>query len=140
VPTCLETLRARTAYRNFEIICIDNIPPDQPEWKKLVSEGADKVVDIPEAFNWSRFNNRAVEQAQGKHLLFLNDDIEVEQEDWLDTLLEHAQRPEVGVVGPQLLYPDRQVQHAGIFLTTLGAGRHAFLSWPRTIPVISDWP
>ena len=59
-------------------------------------------------------------------MLFLNDDIEVQQEDWLDALLEHAQRPEVGVVGPQLIYPDRKVQHAGIFLTTLGAGRHSF--------------
>jgi ADP-heptose:LPS heptosyltransferase/GT2 family glycosyltransferase len=126
VATCLETLRSRTAYRNFEIICIDNIPPDQPEWKELVRKEADKVVDIPEAFNWSRFNNRAADQAVGEYLLFLNDDIEVQQEDWLEALLEHAQRPEVGVVGPQLLYPDRKVQHAGIFLTTLGAGRHSF--------------
>ncbi len=50
----------------------------------------------------------------------------MQQEDWLDALLEHARRPEVGAVGPQLLYPDRKVQHAGIFLTTLGAGRHSF--------------
>ena len=126
VATCLETLRAKTAYRNFEIICIDNIPPDLPQWKRLVREGADKVVASPGAFNWSRFNNRAAKQASGEYLLFLNDDIEVQQEDWLDALLEHAQRPEVGAVGPQLLYPDRKVQHAGIFLTTLGAGRHSF--------------
>ena len=126
VATCLETLRAKTAYRDFEIICIDNIPRNLPKWKKLIRKGADKVVDIPEAFNWSRFNNQAVKQATGKYLLFLNDDIEVQREDWLDALLEHAQRPEVGVVGPQLIYPDRKVQHAGIFLTTLGAGRHSF--------------
>ncbi|MBV9252267.1 MAG: glycosyltransferase [Acetobacteraceae bacterium] len=126
VKTCLETLRAKTRYRDFEIICIDNIPPDLPEWKEIVREGSDKVVDIPERFNWSRFNNRAAELAEGEYLLFLNDDIEIQQEDWLDSLLEHAQRPEVGIVGPQLLYPDRKVQHAGIFLTTLGAGRHSF--------------
>ena len=53
------------------------------------------------------------------YLLFLNDDIEITQDDWLDALLEHAQRPEVGVVGPQLLYPSGKVQHAGMFL---GAG------------------
>jgi ADP-heptose:LPS heptosyltransferase/GT2 family glycosyltransferase len=126
IATCIETLRAKTAYRNFEIICIDNIPPDLPEWKTLIRSGADKVVEISEAFNWSRFNNRAAEQASGEYLLFLNDDVEIEREDWLDALLEHAQRPEVGIVGAQLLYPDRKVQHAGIFLTTLGAGRHSF--------------
>ena len=126
IATCLETLRSKTAYRNFEIICIDNIPSNLPKYKKLIRRRADKVVAIPEAFNWSRFNNQAVRQSSGQYLLFLNDDIEVQREDWLDALLEHAQRPEVGVVGPQLIYPDRKVQHAGIFLTTLGAGRHSF--------------
>jgi lipopolysaccharide heptosyltransferase II len=83
-------------------------------------------VDIPDAFNWSRFNNRAAEAADGDFLLFLNDDIEIVQPDWLDSMMEHAVRPEVGMVGPQLLYPDRQVQHAGMFLATNGIGRHAF--------------
>ena len=81
---------------------------------------------FPNDLNWSRFNNRGTELADGEYLLFLNDDIEVQQEGWLDALLEHAKRPEVGIVGPQLLYPNRKVQHAGIFLTTLGAGRHSF--------------
>ena len=126
IATCLETLRSKTAYRNFEIICIDNIPSNLPKYKKLIRKRADKVVAIPETFNWSRFNNRAARQTTGQYLLFLNDDIEVQRGDWLDALLEHAQRPEVGVVGAQLLYPDRKVQHAGIFLTTLGAGRHSF--------------
>ncbi|HEY0422787.1 MAG TPA: glycosyltransferase family 9 protein, partial [Rhodopila sp.] len=126
VATCLRTLRENTAYRNFEIICIDNIPPDLVEWKQLIRRDADKIVEIPGKFNWSRFNNRAVEQADGEYLLFLNDDVETQDPNWLDALLEHAQRPEVGIAGPQLLYPDRKVQHAGIFLTTLGSGRHSF--------------
>jgi len=41
-------------------------------------------------------------------------------------MLEHAVRPEVGIVGPLLLYPNRTVQHAGIVLSTLGRARHAF--------------
>lgn len=126
VATCLKMLRKNTAYRDFEIVCIDNIPPHLPEWKALVDNGADKVITIPDAFNWSYFNNRAAEVAEGEYLLFLNDDIEVQQDDWLDALLEHAKRPDVGVVGPQLLYPNRRVQHAGLFLTSLGHGRHAF--------------
>ena len=80
---------------------------------------------IPDAFNWSRFNNLAAAATDSEYLLFLNDDIEITQDDWLDALLEHAQRPEVGVVGPQLLYPSGKVQHAGMFLGA-GIGRHAF--------------
>ncbi len=67
-----------------------------------------------------------MDAASGEYLLFLNDDIEVVQPDWLDAMLEHIQRPEVAVVGPQLLYPDNKVQHAGMFLATPGIARHAF--------------
>ncbi len=126
IATCIRGLRERTAYRDFEIICIDNVPDTEPAWKEWLTENADKVVTIPGAFNWSRFNNIAAEAADGEYLLFLNDDMEVIQPDWLDAMLEHAQRPEVGVVGPQLLYPDRKVQHAGMFLGELGTARHAF--------------
>ena len=126
IETCIKTLRDRTAYRNFEIICIDNIPNNQVAWKIWLKRNADKVVSMPDAFNWSRFNNRGVEAAAGEYLLFLNDDTEVEQPDWLDAMLEHVQRPEVAIVGPQLLYPDGKVQHAGMFLATLGTARHAF--------------
>ena len=126
IHTCIRTLRGNTSYRNFEIICIDNIPDTLPEEKAWLQQNADVVVGIPEAFNWSRFNNQAALRATGEYLLFLNDDMEITQPDWLDALLEHAQRPEVGIVGPLLLYPDRRIQHAGIFLTMLGEARHAF--------------
>ena len=126
VETCIKSLRERTAYRNFEIICVDNIPDSQVAWKIWLQQNADKIVPMPDAFNWSHFNNRGVEAASGEYLLFLNDDIEMIQPDWLDALLEHAQRPEVAIVGPQLLYPDSKVQHAGMFLATRGIARHAF--------------
>jgi ADP-heptose:LPS heptosyltransferase/GT2 family glycosyltransferase len=126
IEACIKSLRERTAYRNFEIVCVDNIPNEQVAWKIWLRENADKVVPMAEAFNWSHFNNRGAEAASGEYLLFLNDDIEVTQPEWLDALLEHAQRPEVAVVGPQLLYPDNKVQHAGMFLAMRGIARHAF--------------
>jgi ADP-heptose:LPS heptosyltransferase/GT2 family glycosyltransferase len=126
IETCIKSLRERTAYPNIEIVCVDNIPDDQIAWKIWLQQNADKIAPTADAFNWSRFNNLGAEVATGEYLLFLNDDIEVVQPDWLDALLEHAQRPEVAVVGPQLLYPDNKVQHAGMFLATLGTARHAF--------------
>ncbi len=126
IETCIRTLRDQTSYRNFEIICIDNIPAHQVGWKRWVREHADKVVDMPDAFNWSRFNNLATDAADGEYLLFLNDDIEVVEPGWLDAMLEHAQRPEVGIVGAQLAYPGGKVQHAGMFLAATGIARHAF--------------
>ncbi len=126
VETCIRTLRQRTAYRHFEIICVENIPEKQRARKQWVQRNADKVLTMQDQFNWSYFNNRGAEIASGEYLLFLNDDIEVIQPDWLDAMLEHMQRPEVAVVGPQLLFPGNKVQHAGMFLGTQGIARHAF--------------
>jgi ADP-heptose:LPS heptosyltransferase/GT2 family glycosyltransferase len=126
IETCVKSLREKTTYKNYEIIVIDNIPVTDMSWKVWVARNADKVVDIPAAFNWSVFNNRAAEAASGEFLLFLNDDITITQPDWLEAMLEHGQRPEVGITGPQLLYPDGKVQHAGMFLGNNGIGRHAF--------------
>jgi O-antigen biosynthesis protein len=125
IRTCIETLREKTAYRNFEIICVENIPPAETEWKAWLHAHVDKVVPGGATFNWSRFNNLAAREAKGEFLLFLNDDTEIIEPGWLDALLEHAVRPEVGIVGARLLYPDRRVQHAGIVWSPDG-GRHAF--------------
>ncbi|HEY1313540.1 MAG TPA: glycosyltransferase, partial [Steroidobacteraceae bacterium] len=127
IKVCLETLKAKTAYRDYEIICIENIPLEDAQWKEWLRANADKVLSTDEPFNWSRYNNRCAQQASGDFLLFLNDDIEILDKDWLDTLLHAAARPEVGIVGPQLLYPDGTVQHAGLALTNvMGRARHIF--------------
>ena len=92
---------------------MDNILDETSEWKSWLRSNCDVVVEILDAFNWSRFNNIAAREASGKYLLFLNDDIEVIQPDWLEAMLDQAARDNVAVVGPQLLYPDGKVQHAG---------------------------
>ena len=116
IQVTIESLRAKTAYRRFEVICLDNIvaqdDPEKLHWKRWIAENSETVVELHETFNWARFNNIAARQARGEFLLFLNDDMEVLEPDWLDVMLEQVRRPEIGVVGPQLLYADGRVQHA----------------------------
>ncbi len=126
IKTCLDSLRKVSTYKNIEIICIENIADEDSEWKPWLRDNCDVVISIGEKFNWSLFNNVAAREASGSYLLFLNDDIEVIQPDWLEAMLDQARRDDVGVVGPQLLYPDRKVQHAGMFLAGGSIARHAF--------------
>ena len=126
IRTCIESLRNISTYKNIEIICVDNIADNASQWKAWLNNNCDIVVETSEKFNWSRFNNVAAQEASGSYLLFLNDDIEVFQPDWLEAMLEPAQHESVGVVGPQLLYPDRKVQHAGMFLADRTTARHSF--------------
>ncbi len=67
------------------------------------------------SFNFSYMCNWGVKEAQGDYLLFLNDDMEIVDADWLILLMEKAVLPYVGAVGAKLLYPDTDIiQHAGI--------------------------
>ena len=51
--------------------------------------------------------------------------------DWIQGLLGNCQRPEVGITGAKLYYPDNTVQHAGIIIGIGGIAGHAFLNLPR---------
>ena len=59
-------------------------------------------------------------------LLFLNNDIEALAPGWLNALCAQAVRPDVGVVGARLLYPDRRLQHCGVVIGLGGAAGHVF--------------
>jgi GT2 family glycosyltransferase len=74
-------------------------------------------------------------------LLFLNNDIEIVDPDWLEELVRWALRPEVGIVGAKLLFPDRTIQHGGVVFG-LGLVGHIFSRAPEGASGIfgsSDW-
>ncbi len=59
-------------------------------------------------------------------LVFLNNDTEVIDDDWLVPMLEEALRPQVGAVAPMLLFEDGTVQHAGAAIGMHGYAGHPF--------------
>ena len=75
--------------------------------------------------------------------MFLNNDTEIIEPDWLLAMAEHIQRPEVGAVGAQLLFPNQTLQHAGIVLGLAGAANHPLLqekpNATREIRMIRNW-
>jgi GT2 family glycosyltransferase len=81
---------------------------------------------MPIPFNWSRLNNRAARQAHGDVLLFLNNDTVVITPDWIERLAEVALLPDVGTVGPLLLFADGTVQHAGVVVGMGGWADHVY--------------
>jgi len=127
------TFPARPAGLSVQIVVLDNTPPADKQSRAWLRKNADVVIDMPDPFNWSRFNNAGAAASSGEYLLFLNDDIEVSQPDWLEAMVEQAQRRDVGVVGARLLYPDGKVQHAGQYLAD-GHARHAFRFTDGTSP------
>jgi GT2 family glycosyltransferase len=96
-----------------------------------------RLLQFNGPFNFSALNNLAVEQSSSPWLLFLNNDVEVIESEWLTVMAEHVQRPEVGAVGARLLYPNDTVQHAGVVLGVGGIAEHAFRHFPADSPGVS---
>lgn len=112
LENCVRSIGRRTAYRNYEVLIVDN-QNTSPDAVRYLASTPHRVIPFDEAFNFSRLNNLAVSHTNAEYLLFLNDDTEAVSDGWLEAMLRHAQRPEVGAVGSKLVYPDGRVQHAG---------------------------
>lgn len=126
IQKCLESIETKTTYKNYEIIVIDNSRKSPRYGQKILKNFRCKILYINEPFNWARLNNLAAEQATGKFLLFLNDDIEIITPEWIEGLLSNAQREDVAMVGPMLLFPQGTVQSAGVFLVNHGGGGRSY--------------
>jgi len=129
----VRSLREKTRYTNYEILVIDNgsVELETTRWFAQMSMEAGMRVlpaDIP--FNWSALNNLAAREAQGKVLVFLNNDTEIIDGEWLDRLVDVALRPDIGVCGPLLLYGDMTIQHAGVVVGMGGGADHVFKGLP----------
>jgi len=130
---CIESL-GRTRYKRHEIVVVDNAS-DDPETiaylAMLQAQGTVRALRDDSAFNFSAINNHAVRQAaRGEFLLFMNNDIEAVDEDWLHEMLGPALEPGVGCVGARLWYPDGRLQHGGVILVC-GVAGHAHKYLPR---------
>lgn len=128
---CVTSLLEKTTYPHFEILLVDNASTDPAACAWLdglagMGDARIRVLRYPGPFNFADINNFAVREAQGEYLVLLNNDTAIIHGDWLDALLNHAQRPEVGMVGAKLLTPQGTIEHAGYLLGVQGAVASAF--------------
>lgn len=128
VRQCIDSINATVAGVEYDIVVIDHASDDPATVTYLKSPLPQVTVLRYEGpFNFSRINNWAVAQLSGNysHYLFCNNDIEALEPGWLEHMLELAQQPGVGIVGAQLLYPDRvSIQHAGVCVGAFGIAEH----------------
>lgn len=139
VRRCVESLLEKTLYPFYEILIVDNqsTDPGTTAWLDgIEAMGDDRicVLRYPHPFNYSAMNNLAAHRARGEYLVLLNNDTAIIDGRWMEVMLNHAQRPEVGAVGAKLLYPDGRVQHAGVVLGLRGPADHPFIGQPLESP------
>ena len=129
---CISSVLERSTYRNFQIIVVDN-DSQEAETLDYMEKMPIMVVRCGGAFNFSKALNQAAGESSSDVLLFLNNDTEVRSPDWLEAMLEHCLRAEVGVVGARLVYPDGTPQHEGVGIDR--RGNVVNLVFPDHIPL-----
>ena len=130
LSACIESIFARSRYRNFEILIAENgsftdtifryYENVQRQWDNV------RVLRWDGPFNYSAINNFAAKEARGEYILLLNNDTELLSPEWLEEMLALARREEIGAVGALLLYGDGSIQHAGMSVTAAHPNQHLF--------------
>lgn len=129
---CLGSL-ALTRYEALSVVIVNNgdRTPENEAW--FVDRFPELELDVEwwdKPFNYSAVNNAAVGGREAEVLVFLNDDTEIVDPDWLEELVGWLQQPGVGTVGLHLLAGDGTLQHAGAVLGLGGFADHVFEGLP----------
>ncbi|MGE7991322.1 TIGR00180 family glycosyltransferase [Pseudomonas sp. NPDC089554] len=121
---CLQSILQRTRYARYEVLIADNASqsPQLLDWLAQLQEGAGKVrvLQSAERLSPAALCNAASAEAKGEYLVLLAADAEVVNANWIEALLNQAQRPEVGVVGGKLLDGEGKLTQAGLLLKADG--------------------
>jgi GT2 family glycosyltransferase/glycosyltransferase involved in cell wall biosynthesis len=141
---CLPTLAA-TDYPSFDVLVVDNggRTPEAEQW--YVDNRGDLDLEViwwDEEFNYSQVNNVAAASARGDVFLFLNDDTEAVDPEWMREMVSWTQQPDIGLVGLQLVEGQGRIQHGGVVIGVNGFADHLFIGLePHTDTIFgsTDW-
>ncbi|WP_455851457.1 glycosyltransferase [Pantoea endophytica] len=129
--TCVTSLMEKTRYQPYELLIVaDNeCSAERDAWLDAISTVDPQLIRVlhyGHAFNHGAMANLAASQASGDYLLFLHSELAITDGEWLKLLMNHGQRPEVGIVGGKQLSADNKIRHAGYILGANGAAGDVF--------------
>lgn len=99
---CVESIFAKTAYPNFELIIVDNASSDETQdYLRRLKDQYDniKIILNKENLGFAVSNNIGIKESKGEYIILLNNDTVVTG-GWLTGLTGYLQKSEVGIVGP----------------------------------------
>jgi GT2 family glycosyltransferase len=133
VTEAVRSIVTKSTWPNYELIVVADTATPTDVLADLVDVGGERVriIEYPAAFDFSDKCNLGALHARGDQLLFLNDDTEVIDDDWIESLLGLAQEPTAGAVGAELLFEDGRIQHVGHVVIGGNPGHLMFGRSPR---------
>jgi len=132
---CISSILEKSTYENYEIIIVENNSLEETlfafyEELKLYPN-VHVVYWKGMGFNYSEICNFGVQHSHGRHLVFMNNDVQIISPDWIEEMLMYSQRRDVGAVGAKLYYLNGSIQHAGMILGLGGVAGHVYHGAPH---------
>jgi GT2 family glycosyltransferase len=124
---CVDSILHKSDYSNFEIIILENnsVEAQTDElYRRLRKDRRIQIVESGGEFNFSHLINLGASRARGSIFLLLNNDVEIMNADCLSELVSQVSRPEIGIAGARLWYPNGTLQHGGVILGVGGVASH----------------
>ena len=120
LDNCIRSIVAKTHYENYEIIAISNdsvLASTQSLRSQITKEFPQcQFVDHNIEFNFSALVNKGVSESNGDFIVLLNNDVELQSDDWLEQMLSKALLDNVAAVGGRLNFADGRIQHLGLHI------------------------
>jgi GT2 family glycosyltransferase len=129
VRAAIGSIERESTYQNYSIVIVNN-QSRRPETLSYLANTQHRVIDVDRPFNFSTLVNAAAAEIDADHLLLLNNDVAVITPGWIEAMLVHSQRSDVGAVGARLVYSDGRAQHEGIVLGRLHEAANVEMKWP----------
>lgn len=128
---CLESLLQNTGYQHYEILIVDNHSqdPETVSWLQgiaAIDQQKFRIVDNEGSSNIYAMNNLGAKVAHGQLLVFVDPFIKFVEGSWLDSLVIHGQRQQVGAVGVKLVDTALNVLSGGYILGMRSGYENAF--------------
>jgi len=130
---CVSSIIKNTTYNNYEIIIINSSNDTLKSIRNI------KICEYKESFNYSKILNNGINSSNGDYIVTLHDDVTIVSNNWIESLLEHAQREEVGVVGSKSYYKNNTLYHAGIVIGMMGIAGNLFRGVSVNDPGYYNW-
>ena len=135
LDACVTSLLEKAGWDNLEVLLVENNSTKASTFafydRMAARDPRIRVLRYEGSFNYASILNWAAAQANGDYLFLLNNDTVTLSDGAIRAMLGYFQRPDVGVVGPLLLFPDGLVQTAGIAL--MSDGRLGFINQNLTL-------
>ena len=136
VKKCINSLEEKCNYENKEYIIVENNSTENKTFEyydELIKKYscASVIYWKEKGFNYSKINNYGARFAKGEYILFLNNDTEIQNSDFLQEMLGYCMRKDVGAVGARMFYEDGTIQHAGVIVGLGGLASHPYAGAPK---------